>query len=180
MPGLRLGFALGLMLASCTAPNPDFPDALGCTPGDRQCGVSTDRPIALVCGRDQDDNVVQISESCPLGTLCDAGRCAPPAGAKTCVRQSDCGDGKSCVPLVQNSALKTFCVANQPNGSAPGSACSADRDCQSYHCVQLAQGRTCLTLCGSDNHCPIATPRCQALNVTITGVQGMVGSCSPR
>jgi hypothetical protein len=169
-----LGFVLSL--CHCTTPNPDYPDLFTCNLGDRQCGTPRDRPVTLVCGHDQNDSLALVEEDCPLGTLCDSGTCAPAAGATACVRQSDCGSGQSCVPLVSNGALSNFCVMNQSAAMAPGAACTADSDCQSYHCLQQAAGRFCLLSCSTSNNCQQPTT-CQTLNVTITGVQGMVGAC---
>lgn len=165
----------------CTAPNPDYPEPLDCTLGAWQCkGDGGSSTVAQVCGRDTWGELVFIDEACPTGARCETGRCVPAEGLPPCTRQSDCDSGKSCVPLVQGATLASFCVPNQSAAAAPGAACTDDRSCQSYHCLQQAQGRFCLLTCGSDNHCPRATPRCQPLNVTISGVRGMVGSCSPR
>lgn len=164
----------------CTAPNPEYPEPLSCAPGERRCAPSADSAMVQVCGRTLEGELTLIDEPCPQGTLCDGGRCAPAEGARSCTRQRDCESGTSCVPLVKDGAVKSFCVPEQPAPIVAGDPCVRDHDCQSYHCLQQVQGRYCLLACGSDNHCPLATPRCQALNVTITGVQGMVGSCSPR
>lgn len=165
----------------CTATNPDYPEPPSCALGERHCkGDDGNSTVSQVCGRDTFGELVLIDEACPTGAHCEAGHCVAAPGLATCTRQSDCDSGKSCVPLVQGATLRSFCVPNQTATIPPGAACTDDRSCQSYHCLQQAQGRYCLLTCGSDNHCPLATPRCQALNVTISGVQGMVGSCSPR
>jgi hypothetical protein len=176
-------FSLGLFLfcfSQCTTSNPDYPDAFACNPGDRMCGTATDRPVSLVCGHDATDSLAWVKEPCPIGTLCDStsATCAPAMGATPCQRQSDCSTGQSCVPLVQNGALSNFCVSNQPAAMPAGAACSQDSDCQSYHCLQQQNGLYCLKACSSPSNCQLPAV-CQTLNVTITGVQGTVGSCSP-
>lgn len=175
--GLMVCLGIGLGLGACTAPNPAYPDALVCTLGERQCSAAAERPVAQVCGRDASDNLVLIDEPCPVGSLCDAGRCAPAAGAVACSRQADCASGQSCVPLVKDGALESFCVTQKPAMTPAGDACSQDSDCQSYHCLQHPQRRSCLLVCKSDSDCQ-QPAHCQTLSVTITGVQGMVGSCS--
>jgi hypothetical protein len=176
-------FGLGLILfcfCHCTTANPNYPDMLSCNLGDRQCGTPTDRPISLVCGQDSTDSLAWLQEPCPIGTVCDSGNatCAPAQGAMSCQSQSDCSTGQSCVPLVSNGALSNFCVTNQPSAMPGGTACTQDSDCQSYHCLEQQQGLTCLLTCATNSNCQQPAV-CQTLNVTITGVQGMVGSCSP-
>src|SRR5262249_33079307 len=133
---------------------------------------------AQVCGHDANDAIIFIEEPCPIGSLCASGQCAPSPGATACVKQSDCPSGQACVPLVDSGALTSVCVTSQPAPQIAGASCSQDSDCQTYHCLQLAQGRYCLLACGNDLHCP-ATLHCRTLNATISGVQGMVGSCGP-
>jgi hypothetical protein len=74
--------------------------------------------------------------------------------------------------------VSSFCVSSQPAPSAGAAACSQDSDCQSYHCLQLVQGKYCLQGCVNDLNCQ-QPARCQTLNVTISGVQGTVKSCGP-
>lgn len=175
--GLGLLIAMATGLAACTTPNPDFPDAFSCQPGERQCGTPTDRPIALVCGRDASDKLTMVQEACPIGTACDAGHCIAPPGFTPCQQQSDCSRGQSCAPLVSSGSLiATYCVASQTGAAAAGAACNQDSDCQTYHCLQHLKGRFCLSACSNDLQCQLPA-RCQTLNITITGVQGMVGSC---
>lgn len=175
---MAVALAVATGLAACTTPNPDFPDAFSCQPGERKCGTPTDRPIALVCGRDSSDNLTLVQEECPIGTACETGHCVAPPGFVACQQQSDCPRGQSCAPLVggSGSALTSYCVASPSAAAAPGAACNQDSDCQTYHCLQHLRGRFCLSACGNDLQCQ-QPARCQTLNITITGVQGMVGSC---
>jgi hypothetical protein len=169
---------IGLGLGACTTPNPDYPDAFSCLPGERKCGTPTDRPIALVCGRDASDNLTVVQEGCPIGTICETGQCIPPSGAVTCDSQESCPRDQSCVPLVSQGRIGNFCVASQPGALAAGAACVQDSDCPTYRCLQHIKGRFCLLACGNDLQCQ-SPARCQTLNITVTGVQGMVGSCGP-
>jgi hypothetical protein len=152
-----------------------------CNLGDRQCATSGP-PVAQVCGRDPTDALTLIDEPCPSSALCDSGRCVPGAGAMACSNQSDCTNGLVCVPLVTSAAmlsLTSYCVpAASAQAAAPGAACSEDSDCQSYVCLQHSQGRYCLQACAALQNCA-ANESCRSFDVTITGVQGSIMSCSP-
>ncbi|MFO0577838.1 MAG: hypothetical protein U1A78_27845 [Polyangia bacterium] len=172
-------------LAACTSQNPEY--VAPCTLGERSCAASTDdRPITQVCGLSGSGEAVLIDEPCPLATRCDGGRCAPGVGARPCTGQSECAATEVCTPLVQTAAapgsldvVGSYCVpALSSAPAAPGTACQRDADCQSYRCLQHIKGRFCLKACGSDTQCG-PSARCLGFNVTITGVQGMVRSCSP-
>lgn len=172
-------------LAACTSTNPEY--VAPCTLGERSCAASTDdRPITQVCGLSGSGEAVLIDEPCPLATRCDGGHCAPGVGARPCTGQSECAATEVCTPLVQTAAapgsldvVGSYCVpALSSAPAAPGTACQRDADCQSYRCLQHIKGRFCLKACGSDTQCG-PSARCLGFNVTITGVQGMVRSCSP-
>jgi hypothetical protein len=176
--GRRTSAALPILMAACTAPNPLYTsDAAFCTIGTRQCLNSpngTSPPTPVVCGLGT-DGLTLLTDRCPTGAQCQDGLCVPPTGAMTCVRQKDC-PGQSCVPLVNGDALGTFCISN--NGMvAPGGACQADSDCQSFLCLQQSTGKFCLEVCQTAKDCGI--PRqCIPFNVTVTGIQGSILSCS--
>ena len=188
--GLCLSLALVAVvvpsgLAACTSANPEY--VAPCTLGERSCAASADdRPITQVCGLSGSGEAVLIDEPCPLATRCDGGRCAPGVGARPCTGQSECSATEVCTPLVQTAAaagsldvVGSYCVpALSSAPAAPGTACQRDADCQSYRCLQHIKGRFCLKACGSDTQCG-PSARCLGFNVTITGVQGMVRSCSP-
>jgi hypothetical protein len=170
---------LGLA-AGCTSNNPDFPTS--CTPGERQCAAQASPPVAQVCGRDQNDAPGYINEPCPTSTLCDSGRCVPPPAAPTCNSQSDCATGQACVPLVTSAdqaMVALYCVPAASASAAAGAACNQDSDCQSYRCLQHSQGRFCLQACATNQNCAAGTT-CRTFEVTITGVQGTLLSCSPQ
>lgn len=180
-----LGLSLGGMLSlGCTTPNPEY--VAPCQLGERVCSQAGggDRPVTLVCGLGTDDEAVQIEEPCPLATQCEDGRCAPGVGARSCTGQSECAATEVCTPLVHSTLSGTggvgsYCVpalASAP--AAPLTSCQRDADCQSYRCLQHASGRFCLMACTNDTSCG-KKARCLGFNVTITGVQGMVRSCSP-
>jgi hypothetical protein len=172
-------------LGACTSTNPEY--VAPCSLGERSCGATTDdRPITQVCGLNSSGEAVLLDEPCPLATRCDGGRCSPGVGARPCTGQSECAATEVCTPLVQVAAapgsldvLGGYCVPALGGApAAPGTACQRDADCQSYRCLQHIKGRFCLKACGSDTQCG-PSARCLGFNVTITGVQGMVRSCSP-
>jgi hypothetical protein len=165
------------LCSQCTSANPDYPDAFSCTLGSRSCASPTAGQPAkpTVCGRDASDSLALLTESCPTAAACDSGRCTASVGAKSCQQQSDCASGQSCIPLVSGSALALFCLQNSPANQPAGTACTVDSDCQSGFCLQHAGGRSCLLACsGSQCQRPAV---CQTLNITVTGIQGTVGSC---
>ena len=53
-----VGALLGFL--HCTSGNPEYPDAAACEPGDRQCSMTANRPVALVCGRDASDRAGKL------------------------------------------------------------------------------------------------------------------------
>lgn len=182
--GLSLGSLSGL--TGCTSPNPEYPVTETCTPGVRQCSAaaaSAPQQVAQVCGRDADDRLTLIDEPCPLSAACTEGRCLSSPTARACQSNIDCAGSEVCVPLVQNSQsgpqLAQFCVpaANAPYKSAE--RCTRDSDCQSYRCLQHAVNRYCLASCAAVNVCQPGS-QCRTFNVTVTGVQGMLRSCSPE
>ena len=186
-PAGRAGLlaVLALSVAACTTDNPEYQGPV-CEPGQRRCGTAvmgSGQAVAQVCGRAADDSVAYIDEACPLSAACDAGRCTAPAGARACRAQRDCDDaGQICAALVSSAtqppAVAMFCVPKPAAAVAPGAACTTDSDCQSYRCLQHARGRYCLQACEAGNQCATRAS-CLSLNVTISGVQGTVLTCSP-
>lgn len=177
----RVVFVSLLGLLHCTSENPSFPDNGMCQPGDRLCGPSRDRPIAVVCGRDASDRIVSLEEPCPVASQCEAGLCQPGAGQAACQKQADCPSGQSCVPLVADPSarlLGMFCVPSQPAPAAvpPGGTCTRDSDCQTYRCLQGASRKYCIQACETDTDCGLPVT-CRPSTITITGIQGTVRAC---
>ena len=177
---LAIAYALGLVLqlVSCTTDNPDYPDMTPCTLGERRCELR-DRAVAMVCGRDGEDRQVFLEEPCPLGSVCETGRCQPPVAARACLRHSDCAATEVCTPLIQpgQAQLLNYCMPAQPGAATASSPCSKDADCQTYRCLQQSQGKFCFKACADDLACG-SGHRCIPLSITVTGVQAMISTCS--
>jgi hypothetical protein len=179
-----LGFFLFLAVSGgCTTTNPDFPMADSCSPGDRKCAdPAPSPPVAMVCGRDENDMPGFINEPCPAATLCTSGLCTPSQGLMTCHSQTECAAGQVCVPLVADADARTvanYCVPAASAAAAPGQSCAKDSDCQSYRCLQNPSGKYCLQACATAQNCAASTT-CRSFSVTVNGVQGTVLSCSAQ
>lgn len=174
--GILVAGSMGLV--GCTMPNPDY--VAPCQLGERVCAQSSARPTSLVCGLSTDGEATLLEDPCPLDTRCETGRCVPGVGARTCANQSECAATEACTPLVLNDGgLGSFCVTALTGApAAAGTACQRDSDCQTYRCLQHARGRFCLKSCATDASCG-PSARCLGFSLTISGVQGMVRSCSP-
>ncbi len=77
-----------------------------------------------------------------------------------------------------SQVLVKACLPAQAAKAGPGERCEKDADCQSYLCLPFSGGNYCLKACTGDQGCQIPN-RCLMLNVTITGISGVVQSCSP-
>lgn len=169
-----------LLLAGCTGANPGYvPDGGDCQPGERLCVDNRGVLLPVVCGLSQDGQLRRLVELCPSSAGCAEGLCVAPAGARTCARQEDCAAAEVCTPLVVSAGERRLVGTCQPRGAgaAPEAACQRDEDCQSYLCLQHSRGRYCLRACAQAADCKIPAT-CRTFDVTVTGVQGKIQSCS--
>lgn len=176
-------FALALgVAAGCTGENPNYvPDGGSCSAGERTCLKTLSGLVSpIVCGLDTTGALVPREERCPAPAVCSEGLCTAPVQARACERQEECQGGEVCTPLLTPSGprgVASFCLRAGDGARAPGEACSADEECQSYLCLQHSRGRYCLRACKTMGDCGIPA-RCRSFDVTVTGVRGTINSCS--
>ena len=162
------------LAAACTEPNPNFdPDAAAalCQRGQRRCGPAGQ---SQVCVPQSDDVLVWTDDYCPMGAVCAAGRCGPPAGAASCARDADCG-ADLCVVFVDGTTLGRFCAP--ATGTQAGSgACATHADCRSGLCQTATGGKICFAACTDTIDCT-GDRTCQDAKVTVSGISGTIRGC---
>ena len=109
----------------CTSGNPEFREGGMCQPGDRSCGTPRDRPIAIVCGRDNSDRIVSDRRALPASQSAIPGCCLPgdgqPAWSEAgrlleAVRAASCS---SLMPAQRSLAPSAFPASLRPRLLVP-------------------------------------------------------------
>jgi hypothetical protein len=126
-----------------------------------------------------------VDRTCPPGSICADGVCAPSTPLKACSKDPDCLPSRVCSLFVVAGALKGYCADPVPGGGGAFTNCGppfgSDSTCASGLCARDAQDHhQCLVPCTGPADCPGAS-HCNPVvaPLVIEGVStSMVKFCS--
>jgi hypothetical protein len=108
--------------------------------------------------------------SCPPGSTCMDGYCAPPLAATTCVDNTQCAATQVCDLYVVNSVLSGYCtdVFGPSAGSCPQAG--DDPNCIGGICAARTDGsdRRCMRPCVTSAGCIGSSQKCSSVGFPMT------------
>jgi hypothetical protein len=155
-----------------------------CTAGERKCADATasDRCEA---------GMFVLDRACPSASECASTYCAPPAAmpltqiGQRCdvggAADSQCQASRTlllaCQPFVNPSTKMVQWFCDKPVGAGTaGAACTNGAQCRSGFC---GSNGTCFRACVTAVDCPVATQKCDTVEIVVEGVRVQTGSCVP-